>query len=231
MKDQGDEAGRSAGRDLDAATPMTGIPNRAVSFAPWILTSAVCVLAVYVWGASFSWQPSAITAYKLFPVFGLLGFSIMWSHYMVGETDRALHRTANRASYFRATGYAVLALILLHPGILAYQRFRDGNGFPPGSYESYVAPGMAWLTILGLIALLAFLAFELHRFYGSRSWWKYVIGAGDAAMLAIFLHGLQLGSLLQEGRYRTVWLFYGATLLLAISHKYVNLLRTRWNGR
>jgi hypothetical protein len=198
---------------------------------PWILTSAVCLLAIYVWGVSFSWQASAINAYKLFPVLGLLGFSIMWSHYMVGEMDRVLHRRVIRTRYFRTTGYIVLTVILLHPGILTYQRFRDGHGLPPGSYESYVAPGMAWLTILGSIALLAFLTFELHRFYRSRSWWKYVVGAGDAAMLATFLHGLRLGSLLQDGWYRIVWLVYGTTLAIAIGHKYVALIRGRSNKR
>ncbi len=206
---------------------MTTLPYRVASSVPWIVTSAVSLLAVYVWGASFSWQPSAINAYGLFPVLGLLGFSIMWSHYMVGEMDRAFHRSVDRTSYFRITGYIVLAVILLHPGILTYQRLRDGYGLPPASYESYVAPGMAWLTILGSIALLAFLTFELHRFYKSRPWWKYVTAASDAAMLAIFLHGLGLGSLLQAGWYRTVWLFYGATLLIVIGHKYVSLLLRR----
>ncbi len=210
---------------------MTTLPYRVASSGPWILTSAVSLLAIYVWGTSFSWRPSAINAYTLFPVLGLLAFSIMWSHYMVGEMDRARHRSVDRKSYFRITGYAVLAAILLHPGILAYQRLQDGFGLPPGSYVSYVAPGMAWLTILGSISLLAFLAFELHRFYRSRSWWKYVTAAGDAAMLAIFVHALGLGSLLQDGWYRTVWLFYGATLLIVIGHKYVNLLLRRSDER
>jgi hypothetical protein len=86
---------------------------------------------------------------------------------------------------------------------------------------------MAWLTILGSISLLAFLAYELHRFYESRSWWKYVVAAGDAAMLGIFLHGLRLGGLLQAGWYREVWLFYGLTLLIVIARKYVSLLLSR----
>src|SRR5437588_344845 len=67
--------------------------------------------------------------------------------------------------YFALTSYAVLVLICLHPGLLVYQRFRDGFGLPPGSVGSYVGPRLGWLTLLGLVSLLVFLAYELHRWY------------------------------------------------------------------
>ena len=108
-------------------------PHRVASSVPWIVTSAVSLLAAHVWGASFSWQLSAISVYTLFPLLGLLGFSIMWSHYMVGEMYRIFHRPVDRTHYFRITGYVVLASILLHRGLLTYQRLRDGHGLPPGS--------------------------------------------------------------------------------------------------
>jgi hypothetical protein len=124
------------------------------------------------------------------------------------------------ASYFRITGYIVLVLICLHPGLLIYQRFRDGFGLPPHSYESYVAPGLGWVTLLGTTSLLVFLAFELRRFYGKRPWWRFVADASDVAMLAILYHGLRLGSQLQHGWYRGVWLFYAVMLIAALVYKY-----------
>ena len=196
-------------------------------YIPWILTGLVSAIAIYVWGHSFAWDTRAINAYQFFPLLGLLGFSIMWSHYMVGRLKRSVLRGTDLKQYFRYTGYAVLAAIVLHPGILIYQRFRDGYGLPPKSYETYVAPGMGWLTMLGSASLLAFLAFELHRFYSHASWWKYVVSAGDIAMLAIFYHGLRLGSQLQGGWFRGVWIFYGVTLLAAIVYKYAELLRAQ----
>ncbi len=194
-------------------------------YFPWTLTAIVSILAIYVWGHSFGWNLRAINAYQFFPLLGLLGFSIMWSHYMVGSIKDKFLKNLVLDEYFRYTGYAVLAVIVLHPGILIYQRFRDGYGLPPGSYESYVAPGMGWITLLGTVSLLAFLAFEFHRKFGERSWWKYVISAGDAAMLAIFYHGLRLGSQLQGGWFRYVWYFYGLTLLIVIGKKYYLLAR------
>ena len=76
------------------------------------------------------------------------------------------------------------------------------------------------VTLLGSVSLLAFLAFEFHRWFADRPWWKYVLMASDAAMLAIFYHGLRLGSQLHGGWYRGVWWFYGITLLLLIIRKH-----------
>jgi hypothetical protein len=191
---------------------------------PWALTVVVSLLAIYVWGHSFGWDFRAINAYQFFPVLGLLAFSVMWSHYMIGNLKRNLLVGVPLESYFRYTGYIVLGCIVFHPGILIYQLFRDGFGLPPGSYEHFVAPGMAWITLLGTASLLAFLAFELHRWYGKRTWWKYVIMAGDVAMVAIFYHGLRLGSQLQGGWYQIVWWVYGVTLVAVLIRKYARLL-------
>ena len=116
----------------------------------------------------------------------------------------------------------MLVVILLHPGILIYQRFRDGFGLPPKSYYTYVAPGTGWLTILSSVCLLAFLAFEFRRIFAGRPWWNYLLAASDVAMLGIFYHGLRLGGQLQSGWFRGLWFFYGATLVLFIGYKYVS---------
>jgi len=192
--------------------------------APWALTGIVSFLAIWVWGQSFDWQFSEITVYQWFPVLGLLAFSIMWSHYVVGSVQHSFLKGIPLAPYFRYTSYAVLVAILLHPGLLIYQRFRDGFGLPPHSYETYVAPSMAWLTLLGSVSLLVFLAFELHRWYGQKPWWRYVLMAGDVAMLAIFYHGLRLGHQLQVDWYRIVWIFYGIVLVIILGQKYAQLL-------
>lgn len=194
---------------------------------PWLVTAVVSVLALYVWGSSNAWQLGSLSTYQIFPVLGLLAFSIMWSHYMTGFIRKNFLKSVDLEAYFRLTGYVVLLAILLHPGLLIYQRFRDGFGLPPGSYKSYVAPGMGWITLLGSVSLLAFLAFELHRWFKDRSWWKYVIYAGDAAMLAIFYHGLRLGTQLHVTWFRSVWWFYGLTLLVAITYNYYLRIKTK----
>jgi len=199
-----------------------GAANKARMFqiGAWSLSTAVVLLSILVWGQFYDWHLS-FNAYVIFPVLGLSAYGIMWSHYVAGTARQLLKLDAGvLKSYYRFTGYAVLTLICLHPGLLIYQRFQDGFGLPPRSYETYVAPGLGWVTLLGTASLLVFLAFELHRKFGGRSWWHYVTEAGDVAMLAIFYHGLRIGTQLQSGWFRYVWWFYGITLILVLIRSY-----------
>lgn len=191
---------------------------------PWTLAALVTILGVYVWGSSFDWQFSGLSVYQVFPVLGLLAFSLMWSHYMVGVMQRFFLKDADLSKYFSWTGYVVLVTILLHPGLLAYQRFRDGFGLPPGSDLGYVANGMAWLIILGYVNLAIILSFELHRWFERRHWWRYILYANDVAMLGIFYHGLELGTQTHIGWFRMVWWFYGITLVAVLIFKYTRIL-------
>jgi len=194
---------------------------------PWLLSAVVTILAIYVWGSSLAWHLSGLSIYQIFPVLGLMAWSIMWSQYMVSFWQSRAGTKVRLGDYFRYTGYAVLLLIVLHPGLLIYQRFRDGFGLPPHSYETYVAPSMAWITLLGTVSLLVFLAFELRRWFGDRPWWPYVANAGDVAMLAIFYHGLKLGTQLHVEWFRYVWWFYGLCLAAALIQKYLAKLHRR----
>jgi len=188
----------------------------------WSLSALVSVVAIIAWGQDYQWKLTPLSAYQLFPLLGILAFSIMWSHYVAGIVREFLGvKKQGLKNYFEYTSYAVLALILLHPGLLILQRFRDGYGLPPGSYESYVAPGLGWVTILGSISLVVFLAYEFRRVFGDRSWWHFVKEAGDIAMLAILYHGLRLGGQLMDGWFRTVWVFYGLILIAILGYYYI----------
>ncbi len=201
----------------------------SLNFA-WAISGAASLLAIYVWGAMANWHVS-FQAYQLFPLLGLLAFSIMWGHYVASFVRRRLGvRPAVLSPYFKSTSLIVLALLFLHPGILILQRFRDGFGFPPHSYESYVAPGLGWVTLLGTVSWLAFIAFEFRRFFSDRTWWKYVPIAGDIAMLAIVYHGLRIGDHLQMGWYRGVWLGYGLVLAIVLGYNYYEKFEKR-NGK
>lgn len=185
----------------------------------WGLAGLVSLLAIVSWGQKFGWQLWPLSPYLLFPVLGVLAFSLMWVHYVIGAIcDLCGASEATLKSYFRITGYLVLALLFLHPGLLIYQRFRDGFGLPPESYVSYVAPGLGWVALLGSVSLLIFLAFELHRFFGEKSWWQYVVDASDVAMLGILYHGLRLGNF--YGWFRVLWLFYGVVFIAIVIRKY-----------
>ncbi len=188
----------------------------------WSLSSVAALVAVIAWGQDVQWHIAGLSTYRLFPLFGLLAFSLMWSHYIVsmarqqlGLKKEVLHR------YFEATSLAVLTVILAHPGLLEWQLLRDGFGWPPGSVlDHYVAPSLKIFAVLGMVSLLVFLTYELRRWYAERPWWQYVGYATDAAMVAIFIHSLKLGTQLQHGWLRMVWYFYGLSLAVALGYLY-----------
>jgi len=197
------------------------------TYLPWALAAIVSTLATVTWGQSFAWNWDAMSPYLFFPVLGLLAFSLMWTHYMVGAVKYTLLGGVDLAMYFRYTGYVVLAALVFHPGILVYQLWHDGFGLPPGSYTAIVGRGMEWVALLGTASLFAFLAFEFKRWFGAKPWWKYVNSASDVAMLAVFYHGLRLGSQLQGGWFQGVWLFYGIMLVAVLVYKYVLVVRRK----
>ncbi|HUP26081.1 MAG TPA: hypothetical protein VM124_00345 [Candidatus Limnocylindrales bacterium] len=195
-------------------------PRRLQIFA-WSLSITVTVIAVIAWGQSNSWQLSGLSTYQIFPLLGLLAFSIMWSHYVAAvlrlyyKYDKGL-----LSRYFEVTSLVVLASILLHPGLLGWQLWRDGLGLPPANELHYVAPDMRLYIIIAMISYVIFLAYEFRRKFGARTWWKYIAYASDTAMILIFIHSLKLGSQLQMGWFRAVWYLYGLTLLGCLAYIY-----------
>ncbi len=187
-------------------------------------TSAVAVaLSFIAWGESIAWRFDRLSSYSLFPLFGLIAFSLMWSHYVTAalrqyfKLDRAVTRT-----YFEITSFVVLAAIVLHPGLLIWQLWRDGYGLPPNSYvQHYVAPSLRWAAFLGSMSLLIFLVYELRRRFRVKSWWRYVQYASDAAIIAIFVHALALGGAFELSWFKAIWYVFGITLALSLAYSYL----------
>lgn len=192
-----------------------------VQVLAWLISLTATVIAVAAWGQGNHWQLASLSTYQLFPLFGLLAFSLMWSHYIAAAL-RHLFKIERAAlkTYFEVTSLAVLAAILLHPGLLAWQLWRDGLGLPPGSELRYVTPDYKAYIIIAMVSLLVFLTYEFRRAFHNRPWWRFVQYASDGAMILILLHSLKLGSQLQTGWLKPIWYFYGATFLCAISYSY-----------
>ncbi len=209
--------------------------SRTLVLFAWSLSVVVALLAVFAWAQELG-HIGYISIYKLFPLIGLLAFSVMWSHYIVSVVRQhyKLDKSVTQ-QYFDTTSWFVLAVILLHPSLLIWQLWRDGFGLPPGSYERYVMPGLGWVTVLGTFSLFIFLTYEFRRRFSNRPWWRFVAYATDAAMLAILYHSLRLGGTLQAGWFHWIWLFYGVTLIASLiyiyskklSHKKITLQRSK----
>ena len=195
--------------------------NRLRLFA-WSLSTAALIIAITGWGQGVRWHIGHVSSYQLFPLFGLSAFGLMWSHYIVSAVRQYLGVAKDELhTYIEVTGWAVLAAIIMHPGLLEWQLWRDGFGLPPGNVlQHYVALPLRWAALLGMISLLIFLTYELRRWFGNRGWWRAVEMATDLAIIAIFIHSLKLGTQLQHGWLRSVWYGYGGTLFAALIYIY-----------
>lgn len=180
----------------------------------WLLTLVVLILALVVWWPS----TRDLTPYSLFPVFGLIAFSLMWVHYIADALRRYLNAPeGSLRHHFQLTSYVVLFCILAHPGILELQLYLDGLGLPHQSIPAVYTQVIERVAILaGLTALVCFLAFELYRFYKNRPWWRYVEWANIAAMGLILWHGFTLGGELRQPWFQIIWVCYAVTFVAAV---------------
>ena len=164
-----------------------------------------------------------IGIYKLFPLLGILAWLLMWTHYVGGSLKRYLGLANDRSvmqHYAAVTGYIVLCLILLHPGLLYIGLFRDGLGLPPYSaFEAYQTIGMRVGVVLGSVGLMVVLLFELGRWFRHKGWWRYIEWANIAAMGIIFMHGLLIGGGI-TGWFRIVWIALGVILVATIAYNW-----------
>jgi predicted ferric reductase len=194
----------------------------------WALGLGVVAIAIAAW-SEVRLTGRELTAYDLFPVFGLSAFGLMWTHFITGTLRRVLRLPPSTLRvYFRLTSWIVFALILLHPGIFVTQLWLDGFGVPPFSYLSVYQDTLPRIALLlGTLSLLMFLAFELRRKYRKAQWWKYVEYANIVAMFAILYHGFTLGQELSLAWLKVIWLFYTLTLVGAVVYNEVYKRRAK----
>lgn len=194
---------------------------RQLQVSAWGISLVTAILAFVAWGRGFSWQFGRLDGFGIFPLFGLLAFSLMWSHYIAAalrlyfKLDKVVLR-----GYFEITSAVVLLAILIHPSLLAYELWRSGLGLPPESELHYLSPKLTIYILIAMLAWLVFLSYEFRRFFGQKSWWKYVQYGSDIAIWAIYIHALKVGTQVQVGWFHALWIFYGLTLAGALGYIY-----------
>lgn len=192
-----------------------------VKAVAWGSAGLGTLLSLYVWGNLLGRDPSKLTTYSIFPVLGLVAYSLMISHYLAATVRQLANQPRELLSrYFTITSVVVLVCILLHPSLFIYQLWASGNGLPPASYTSYVSSSLVIWIYIGTLSWLAFLLYELRTKFNTKSWWKYVQYASDAAMVGIFFHALMLGQHLSIPWFRIVWYLYGLILIGSLLYTY-----------
>lgn len=180
----------------------------------WTLGSMAVVLPSVAWLSCA--DLTDLTLYDVFPPLGLVAFGLMWTHFVMGALRRYSGATLSDKRLFMPVSMGlVLALIVLHPGLFWLALYMDGYGLPPQSYMEVYSTQLSFLA-MGTVALMIFLAYELKRFFGQKTWWKYVEYLQIVGMIAIFIHAIGLGNELTIDWFMAVWVTYGLTLAAAI---------------
>jgi hypothetical protein len=177
----------------------------------YALLAVVCLPSLYYWLDGLKWDLSKLTAFKVFPLLGLLAFSVMWFHLMVAWYKRHHPEDFDYKRFFRETSNVVLALIILHPLILAVK-----------SYSLDVKPldfagtGGRVFIVFGILAFFIFIIYEFVDRAREKPFiknnWQYIVALNRAAMILIFYHALKLGTHLQNGPFKVIWWFFGLSL-------------------
>lgn len=182
----------------------------------WTLGILAVLLPLIAWTGRVDF--GNLTLYDIFPPLGLIAFGVMWTHFVVGALKRYSGiKQRSRNMYMPVSMGIVLALILLHPGLLWIALYMDGFGLPPQSHMQAYSSQLLFVS-LGVLGLMIFLSYELKRFFGKKSWWKYIEWLQIVGMVAIFVHALGLGSELRLDWFMAVWVFYGVTLAAAVAY-------------
>ncbi len=193
---------------------------------PWILALLVVLTGFFAWFGNMGNSFHIVSLYQVFPILGIWAWSIMWTHYINGEVRRLIPALPKHVAYHKASTVTVLALLLLHPGILAIEQFRQGKGIPPLSYFSYAGEASFWIIMLGIIGLTGFLFFEIIvRFQerpGVAKYWWLVNITQTVAMASIFFHALGIGGDLHGGWFRSYWIILGLLLAPCVLHTHIS---------
>ena len=192
---------------------------------------SILFLPIYIWGQSFSWNFEFFSLYLLFPLLGLLAFSIMWAQVVVGKFKNYFNKIFSTHKFFVRTGLTVLILFLSHPIVAAIAQWKSSKLLPLESIFSLVGPSQRIFIIFALISFVSFVMYELvlrlSKFRIVQKIAPFVEFFSSIGVILVWIHSINIGSHLQTGLLRITWWFYGITTILIILHTYGKVMFTK----
>ncbi len=185
----------------------------------YCITIFACLAVLYPLSVNIgnmSWALDLSLIFNLFPLFGLLAFTLLWLHAVSGAFEPWLRKYINFDRFVQNTSILIFISIILHPLLLLIPvGFNFNQVFTYG--EKYI-----WLAIIGWLLLITY---DIAKFLKSKydffvKNWTNILIISNIGFLMTFFHSLGVGDDLQSGLLRTVWIFYGLTAIVAIAYTY-----------
>ncbi len=180
-----------------------------------ILLATFSVLTpIVVHIAHTSWSAGTFVV-NVFPIFGLLAFTLLWLHSMAGVFEEWLREHFDFDNFVHWTSIVIFVSIILHPLLLLILVKFNFNSIFRGN------PQAITLAVVGLLLLLTYdIGKALRKHERSSKHWRAILIISNIGFILTFFHSLSLGSDLQEGPMRILWIFYGVTAILGIIYTY-----------
>lgn len=171
---------------------------------------------LWVFVSARNWSFDSNFLLNLFPSFGLIAFALLWLHAISGVFEPWLRQYIDFDRYVQTTSILIFISIILHPLLLIIK--TDFNFIPIFFYgQAYI-----WLAILGWLLLIIYdITKPLKKKYDFFvKNWNHILLISNIGFLITFFHSLGVGSDLQSGLLKFIWIFYGVTAILAIIWTY-----------
>jgi len=175
------------------------------------------IVPIFVHIQNVSWSSSSLIV-NIFPIFGLLAFTLLWLHAISGAFWEWLCSHFGVETMEEFIGWTALAIfisIVLHPLLLLFL-----VKFDLPSLISH-SPVPIYLGIFGLLLLLTYdIGKVLKKYKILLNNWNSILIISNIGFILTFFHSLLIGSDLQIGFLRNLWIFYGVSAILAITYTY-----------
>ena len=163
-----------------------------------------------------TWAFNSTLILNLFPLFGLIAFSLLWLHAISGVFEPWLRKQIDFDRFVSVTASLILICLIFHPLLLL---LNTGFKFVPIFFygKFYI-----WLAIIGWLLLITYdISKPLKKKYDFfiRNW-NNILLISNIGFLLTFFHSLGAGGDLQSGPLKLIWIFYGTTAIIAIIYTY-----------
>lgn len=160
--------------------------------------------------------PWSVYLYEAGRLLALFAFVLILFQYVLISKIPWIERGLGPAALFklhRRWGVTAFVLLLSHPVLLILSERLQGYSSPMSPIKIL---GVVTLVVLSAAALAALLARRLHL---KVQTWKKVHKAAYLVFPLGFVHSLLIGTTLQEGPSRVLWLIMAAAYLAMVAHK------------
>lgn len=151
----------------------------------------------------------------LFPLLGIIAFFLLWTHSIIGVFEPWLRKRMDVDAYVHWTSLTILASIVLHPLLLLISIKFD--------FVSLFSYNPLPIT-LGVVGFFLLITYDIGKALRSREFfsrnWNTILLVSTVGFILIFFHSLMLGSHLQAGPQRALWIFFGVTAILSTIYTY-----------